>query len=465
MSTQPLAASPRVGWIPAASWWLLLACVLATGILGNWLLAAGVLFALLAQMARPYDFMFAFLGVTAGSTFVYYAGGNLTLQLSLVTAGVVLMLFYYCLAARGETFSVPRTELTRPLLVYLALSLVNTVRGFMYGYGVKDILFEIYPVLALSTSILVANLLEPKRDMNLILLMMTGTAFASAAFGFQIFAIIHTHTGGIFFHPLPGIMAVLFFNFALRTDSLHKAFAWIFLSLPLLLHQFLSFRRGLWVGIMAGLITSIWIFVRAPRSGERWKRVGTLLGTVAGLGVVGAIGLAVLYGQADVLEQAGGRFASIGGTDLTAENMSNIHRLIEYATVAGHILASPFIGHGLGFTFVVRNALTHRTEVQWWVHENYLHVWLKQGLLGLGIFIWMLYTAIRFGGHHARRREDPHESAWLAATAASTAFMAAFSLSDYPFDLMEAMFMMGLFWGVGMGLVRTELVTVRWSKR
>lgn len=443
----------------------MLACVLATGVLGNWFLAAGVLVVLLAHIARPYDFIFAVMGVTAGSTFIYYAGGNLTLQLSLLTAGVVVMLFYYCLAARGEALSVPRTELTLPLLVYLGLSLVNTVRGFMYGYGYKDILFEIYPVLALSTSLLVANLLEPKRDLGVITWMLAATAYASSALGFQIFAIIRTHTGGIYFHPLPGIVAILFFNFALRSDYLPKALGWILLSLPLLLHQFLSFRRGLWVGLMAGLLTSIWIFVRGPRPGDRWKRIGVLLGSVVITGVVGAVALAVIYGQSDVLEQAGGRFASIGGTELTPETMSNFHRLIEYSTVAGHIVTSPWIGHGLGFTFVVRNALTKRTEVQWWVHENYLHVWLKQGLLGLGIFIWMLWTAIRFSGHHARRREDTREASWLAATAASTAFMAAFSLSDYPFDLMEAMFMQGLFWGIGMGLAREELLTVRWSKR
>jgi O-antigen ligase len=450
-------------WMPPYSWWVVLACAIATGLTGNWFLAAGVVLALVVYTARPFDFAVAYMMVTGGSTFIYYAGGNLTLQLGLLTGAIGLMLVCYVVSRRGESLALPRTSLTWPLVIYTLLSTANTVRGVIYGFAIKDILIEYAPVLSLASAFLVGNALQPKRDLGLVIFALLGTSIGSASLGYYVFSIIRTHTAGIYFHPLPGVVALLFINLALRSKKLEVAVMWTVLSLPLLLHQFLSFRRGLWLGLLAGFLSSVLIYTRGADSRIRWKRTGVLFGSVIGAGVLGAVALAVIYGQFDIIEQAAGRFASIGGTEVTRENMSNVTRLVEYATAAGRIQESPWIGHGIGYSFIVHNVVNWRKEVQWWVHENYILVWLKQGLIGLVVFLWMLWRAFWLGARNATRREDPWESSWLASTAAATAFFAAFSLSDYPFDLEEATFLVALFWGGAMAITREGFVQFRWA--
>src|SRR4030095_2354106 len=85
-------------WFPGYGWWALLAIVLATAFATNWFIALGVLTFLMVQAYRPLDFMSTMLVVTPGATFVYYEGGNLTLQLSLLSAAIVLMLVCYALS-------------------------------------------------------------------------------------------------------------------------------------------------------------------------------------------------------------------------------------------------------------------------------------------------------------------------------------------------------------------------------
>lgn len=449
-------------WLPEYGWWAMLACVITAGLVCNWFIAAGVLVVLLIHAFRPFDFIAAYLLVTAGSTFVYQEGGTLTLQLSLLTGAILLMLICYLLSNRGQAFAVPWTSLSWATLAYLLLSVANFGRGLISAYPRKSVLLEVLPVLAFGTTLLVANGFEPKRDLRLVVLALTGIAFGSAAMGFYVFAIIRTHTSGVYFNAVPGMVALLLVNLALRSSRLATAFMWVGLSLPLFLHQFLSFRRALWVGCLAGLLSSILIFV-VGRGQARWSRTGLVVGTLMGLGVAGAISLELFYGQTDILKESAGRFASIGGTELTMETRSNVLRLVESAAVAGHIQESPWIGHGLGYTFIVQNPLHGVSRPQNWMDQNYLLIWLKQGVIGLAAYLWILWTAFWLGARHARQREDPWESSWFATTAAATAFLTVFSLSDWPFGQVNPTFLLALFFGGSMAMAGEGLLRFRWS--
>src|SRR5262245_29190252 len=104
---------------PELSWWLMLACVIATGMLVNWFIAVGVLVLLLVNAFRPFDFVAAYLLATAGATFVYYEGGKLTFELSILTGLICLMLVCYALRNRSQIFALPWTQLTLPITVYV----------------------------------------------------------------------------------------------------------------------------------------------------------------------------------------------------------------------------------------------------------------------------------------------------------------------------------------------------------
>src|SRR5262245_54181281 len=295
----------EVTWTPPYAWWVLLAMVLAAGLVTNWFIAAGLLVFLLANAARPLDFLPAFLVVMAGSAFVHYEGGNLAHELVLLTAGIVLMLICYVVTSGPRLLSIPWSGLTKAVTVFLLWSFGNFARGLMVGHPPKSAITELLGVLALGSTLMVANLFDPKRHMMLAFGGLLLTAFGSAAIGFYVFSILHVRTAGIYFTSFPGIMGLFLLNLALRSKKITTAMAWMGLSLPLFLHQFVSYRRALWMGCLISSVVTILLYTGVGRgSGPRWRRAGTIFLTVIGLGVVDATTMAILYGQEDILTQA-----------------------------------------------------------------------------------------------------------------------------------------------------------------
>ena len=437
------------------------ACVLGCGFLLNWFVAIGVLAVVLLHVFRPFDFIASFLLTVAGATFVYYEGGRLTFELSLLTGAILLMLGCYWIQNRDNLVAFPRTSLTLPILAYVSLSLANFARGLLSGHPLKALFLELLPVLSIGASFMVAKGFDAKRDLRFIVVTLIGIAYGSAALGFYVFAIIHTHTSGVYFNATPGMIAMLLLNLALRARSIAATFVWIGVSLPLFLHQFLSFRRSLWVACIGALVASILVFtVRRGRSA--WARVGIVLGTLLGIGVLGAVSLDVVYGQGDILKASVLRFTSIGATEVTYDTRSNFIRLAESTHVLNLIRHSPLVGYGLGYTFIVRIPMQGPSPPQFWMDENYLLIWLKQGLIGLVSYLWILWAAFRLGARQARAREDPWQSGWFAGLASSMVFMFLFSIFDWPFSQVNPTFLLALFSGVAMAMAHEGWVRVRW---
>ena len=451
-------------WWPSWWWWATLALLLPVGMFGNWFLAAGLLVILLVQVARPLDFLPSFLLVVTGASFVRYEAGQLTLELSLLTVVILFMLGCYALSRRGDAFGFPKTGLLLPLLLYFTLSLANCVRGLMVDNPPKYVMIELLPVLALASSFLVANGFDRRRDLRLATMSLLVMAYANASLGYYVFSVVHARTAGVFFTPVPGIIAMLPLNHALRSRNPTTAFAWTLASLVLFLHQFLSFTRGYWLGCMAGILASLLIYLIGRRaSGARWRRAGQVMGTLVGSGVAGALALALISGQSDFLGLAGSRFGSITGTKFSRDTASNVTRLAEYADAIDHASRAPWLGHGLGYTFLTREPIGFTVMEQWFVHQNYLLVWLKQGLLGLALFVWMLWAAARLGWRGARHHEDPWESSWCAAAAAATIFLMTLSLSNFHLDEVNPTFSLALLWGGTMALENRGTLRLRWN--
>lgn len=452
-------------WIPSHQGWAALSVMMVAGLLDNWAVAVGLLVLVLVQAARPFDFILAFLVVVAGASWVSNTGGQLTFELSLLTVAVLLMLFCYMLSSLDQALSLPKTSLTRPLALFLALSIVNAARGYLAGYPSRYLGLEFIALLALGGALLVANAFEPRRDLRLAMLGLIAVGFATAVRGFFRYSIEPKHTSAAYIAAGPGIVGLLLVNMALRSKTRAAAFGWAALSLPLFLHQFITFGRGLWTGCIAGFAASILIFAGlGRRSGARWHRVGLVAATIVGLGLAGSLGMGIIFKQGDLLEEGRMRLASITSTKGKVGTYSNLIRLYEYTVVLGHIGRSPWVGYGVGFTFPVKQPFGGKRADQWGVHDNFLMVWLKQGVIGLTLFVWMLWTAIVISVRAARREEDPWKSTWFASTATATIFLAVFSLSNYPFAFVNETFMLALLWGGTMAMTRKGLITLRWSR-
>jgi O-antigen ligase len=454
-------AAPRT---PQWTLWLQVALVLTVGMAVNWGIATALVVLMLAQMARPYDYLTAFLLIVCGASLVYNEGGGMTLQLGLLTIVILVMLVFYALNMWERTLTIPIAPLTWPVLAYVGLSILNAGRGILVGYAPKWVNLELMPALALGTSLLVGNALDPKRSLRFLSIALVILGYVPAFSGFRQFSIEQGHTTGLYSAAGPGLVGLFCVNLALRSRSLPGAIGWLLVSLPLFLHQFVSFGRGLWTGCMGGFLAAIWIYTGGVRrgSGARWRRVVVVSAVVITLGVLGAIQAAIVSGRTDVLQEAGTRFGSITSTKEGIETQSNLIRIWEAFKVLGLIQQSPWIGYGLGYTFLARQPWNPEMGTQWGVHQNYLLVWLKQGLLGLGLFLWMLGTAVVVGTRESRRRDDFWESSWSASAATATVMLAVFSLTNYPFDVVNETFLLALLWGGVIAMTCTKRITLRW---
>jgi O-antigen ligase len=132
------------------------------------------------------------------------------------------------------------------------------------------------------------------------------------------------------------------------------------------------------------------------------RRVGvlTLAGTVVGSAAVYAVlgdGILLLfYGVLD-------RILSIGTA--TAVDESVINRFVEARMALQRVWESPIMGHGVGATFGFMDIITDRTWTKTYVHNGYISLWFKLGIVGLGSFLWLWLRTIWDGLKVVR---DPH---------------------------------------------------------
>ena len=449
--------------VPRIGWWLALAAVIATGLILNWGIAVLALVMVFVQIARPLDFLASFLMVVGGAAFVFNEAG-MTAQLGLLTIAILVMLGCYVLWMGRSSLSLAKARLSVPLLAFLVWTCLNAVRGVLTGAPTKHVGLELVPLLGLGCALLVANTFEARRDLRPTIWFLIAIGYGVAIWGFIVFSMTRAHVIGFYSMAIPGLVGLMLVNRALRSTTLIAILGWVALSIPLFVHQFVTFGRGLWTGCFAGLLLSAAMFAGLGRgSGVRWRRVALVVAMLAGFAAFGAVQAAVLLGQGDLLTEAWTRLSSITSVESGGATRSNVIRLFEYAKAIEFIRQSPLIGHGVGFTFSVKDPFSEITESQWGVHQNFLLIWLKQGLIGLALFLWMLWTAIALGVRESRRRTDPWEATWFATTAAATFFLVVFSLSNFPFSRVNETFCLATLWGGAMGMTRTGRVTLRWS--
>ncbi|MEO5988426.1 MAG: O-antigen ligase family protein [Candidatus Eisenbacteria bacterium] len=453
---------PPIHW---GDWrWPLLAGLVAVALVVHPIAAFGVLLLLALQRAYPLDFRTAYLAVVSGASFINYTRGHLTKELSLLTIGIVFMIVCYTLRRGQSLIAYPRTTLTTPLLLYTGLTFINFMRGILVDNSLRYAGLELLAGLALVSAVLVANRSRPQH-LRLSVVWLWITALGHCALGFYIFSILHVRTGSIYFTPVPGVIAALMLSFALRASRPRVAAMWVLAMTPLIAHQFLSFTRGYWLAFLASSLFSAVVFLwNREGRGARLRRVGFLFLLVTSGVVVAATALSLVFGIRDLGTLALDRLSSSTGTEYSWETSSNVVRLVEYAKVITEIAKAPLFGHGLGFAFVVREPLLQKLHEQWFTHQNYLLVTLKQGVLGLLLFVWMLFAGVRMGlsGLHLK---DPDSVAWCAGTAAATVHLIVYCNVHFPLGEVNTTFTLAFLWGVTMALVSRSTVEFRFGDR
>lgn len=193
---------------------------------------------------------------------------------------------------------------------------------------------------------------------------------------------------------MAGLITLLFF---LHTQGWFRRvlFGGLFLlfSMGVLIGQ----SRAVWVSFLLG-IAIIFLFV------DKRKRIVIAalgFGSLAAVLLVGAVVLENFFTL--IIAGLTNRFFSLQ-TAATAD-ISFINRFVEMAAAWEHIKINPIIGHGFGVPFGYYSLVYELTWVRSYVHNQYVGVLYKHGLIGFSLLfgfyfgiIWVAFRTARQAG-------------------------------------------------------------------
>lgn len=213
----------------------------------------------------------------------------------------------------------------------------------------------------------------------------------------------------------------------------------------------LTKSRGFWVAVLLGL--GVFAIILQDRDRRRML-------TMAATGGMAFIGLALLVaGQYAVLIATGiaKRFLTISTAG--SADPSLINRFTESAAAWARIKESPILGHGWGVEYSYYSIIAEGTMRWAYVHNGYLGIWLKIGLWGLGLVLWVWVGAISAGARAARDQRQPALARGLGGAAAATlvAFLLVANTSP-PLENADQVMVLLVVWALAQGVAQRAFV-------
>ncbi len=99
------------------------------------------------------------------------------------------------------------------------------------------------------------------------------------------------------------------------------------------------------------------------------------------------------------------RFASLG-TAITSD-LSLVNRFYESMAVWEYIKANPILGYGIGTPYEYFNIISDHNRVWAFIHNGYLGMWYKYGIIGLSLLLFFWFSSIWHGIRLFRQRHLP----------------------------------------------------------
>lgn len=447
MSTVLETAPPRRVPLRQGATVAVLAVSLAAGLLIHWGVAVMLLVLGLAILHQPFDLLFACVLIAITTPFANYDGGQLTRELGAVTLLILYALACLAIGVRLGRWHWPRSGLTPALALLGVTTALSVVNGLLARHSLRFLGLELLPNLGFFIAPMLGGVATTSRGRQVALSLLVVAALADVLLGFQAYAVNHQRIGGVYFTDNPGLVALILLNLALRTEDRRARWGMLILMGAMILHQVISFTRGYWFGLVAGVMLSFVMY--GGRSRERWGRIARLSAGGALVSLASLVTFGSWFGYGDIFVMIGQRLASsfsVGGSEGT---ISNFARVVEYTAALRSIAASPWFGHGLGFELLVRQPIYGIITSQWYLHQSYLLMWLNQGVFGLIALVWLLFAGVRLGVAGARTL-PAEEAGWNAAAASCTLSVAVIALTNFVFATVTTNFVIALLWGIAL---------------
>ncbi len=208
----------------------------------------------------------------------------------------------------------------------------------------------------------------------------------------------------------------------------------------------ITFSRGYWITTVLGLLGLLFFLKgQARRRMMRLTVVGVLFAAVVGIVVLPQIFGSFLTGLAE-------RLTSISTNALTLHS-----RLVESEAVLQKVSLSPVIGYGLGSLFSYFDVITHLDIRTWYIHNGYLFLLFKFGIVGFVLFISMymkrVVTLVRLWQGTSFTDENPFVSAILLISL----MMLFISVTSPQFYDRGSLLILSITWGIGDSLLSKKI--------
>ena len=207
----------------------------------------------------------------------------------------------------------------------------------------------------------------------------------------------------------------------------------------------LTQSRTYWLALVLG-VALLFVFV-----GGRQRRRIVVAGAAGFLSVI-AVGFA-FFGDfmLIVLDYFARRFASIGTA--ATEDVSLVNRFREAEAAWGYIQQNPVLGYGMGVPYRFHDVVHNGIDQDSFVHNQYLMLWFKFGIWGLGLVLFF-WARAAWRGVQAFRLAALPLHARIASLGAAACLMAYFlsALASPPLYLSDTILLFGIFTGLTAGV-------------
>ena len=149
----------------------------------------------------------------------------------------------------------------------------------------------------------------------------------------------------------------------------------------------ISQSRSIWLSFVLGVFV---LFVLL----ERKKKIYLVALSAASLTVIVAAGAFLLSDFFSLIISALiERFNTIGTA--TSQDLSLVNRFNEWNAAFDRIIRSPLLGHGFGVNFHFYDLTREVTTVKSHIHNTYIGIWYRHGLVGLVLFLLLFGRGIQ----------------------------------------------------------------------
>lgn len=332
-----------------------------------------------------------------------------------------------------------RGMLFTPIMVFSGFAVLGFMRGLASGGDRRVAIFEARALFYIPlVYILLTNLFTTRQQYQRLLVLVMGVITVQSLFALQ------------YYDDLPATEKAVLERLGEHSSSLHMGTVVVFLMALLLLRGprptlwltivmvpavvwalLLSQRRAAMIATIVGIgVVTYFTFFRRRRAFWFFAPAAVILGSgfiAATWNAQGSLGL--------VAQAVKSVFAPEQLSQ--ADQSSSLYREIEALNIGRTIRDNPLFGVGFGRTFTVYYPMPDISFYEFWAyrpHNSVLWIWLKMGIAGFGVTMFMIGRTIQHGARSALLVATRKDAVYVATGVAYVIMAMVFSYVDIGWD-------------------------------